>query len=591
MKKTIHLLALGVLLNAGVYAQSVEDGVKAYYNGNYASAVGILEKHADKPDGAYWLAESYYEQGKNQQASAVISKAIAAKPADPYLLAAQGQLLLAEKKGPEAKQSFDAAVAAAGKDDAEKAKVLNAVGHAIARAYNNVDKVGDINFAVAKLTEAKNLVMGLKEKKRDSKLVADIYTNLADATLKAHPGEGSIAFTFYQEAMTTDPTFAMAEYRKSKIFKSQNNVELYTQTLEKAVAANPSFLPALEDLYDYYAFTAGDMNKAKPYGDKILPLLPASPNNEYFKGTAAYFNKNYTEAINIGKSIISQAGDQTNPLVYKLVAYSLIENKDTAAAIPFVEDYFKKQVKDNIVPKDYSLKATAYSTTPGKEGEVVQTYLDAAAADTSLAGKVDILETGAKLFADAGKNSLAGDLYSKIIDIKPADKRTINDYFYAGYSGYYKSGQYDKAWKIFDAARNQFPKWSYGYRFAYESSKIFDSVSAQNIMVPDAEKYLAFMQTPDDTTDVTAKRAETFKVATNLAIFFANVKKDNANALKYLTMAYNNADDPGAKEQLGGYIKALGGALPTAPGSTSDSTQNGSKTPPAGGPSGGAPKK
>lgn len=562
MKKTIHLLALGVLVNAGVYAQSIEDGVKAYYNGNYASAVSILEKHADKAEGAYWLAESYYEQAKNAEAGAVLAKALAAKPADPFLLAAQGQIQLANKKGSEAKQSFDAAVAAAGKDDAEKAKVLNAVGHAIARAYNNIDKVGDINFAVAKLTEAKNLVMGIKEKKRDPKLVADIYTNLADATLKANPGEGSAAFTFYQEATTIDPSFAMAEYRKSKIFKSQNNLELYTQTLEKAIAANPSFLPALEDLYEYYAFTVKDMNKAKPYGDKILPLLPASPNNEYFKGIAAYFNKNYTEAINIGKSIISQAGAQTKPEVYKLIAYSLIENKDTAAAIPFVEDYFKTQVKEKLVSFDYSLKATAYSTTPGKEAEVVKTYMEAAEADTTLAGKVTILEDGAKTFANAGKGALAGDLYAKILEIKPADKLTINDYFNAGYTGYYTSQQFEKAWNVFDAARTKFPDWSYGYRFAYMSSRVFDSTYSQNKWVPDAEKFIAYLQSPKDTSAESAKRPFLFSTAVDLLTYYVNVKKDNATALNYAILAYNNADAAAAKEQLGGYIKALGGTIP-----------------------------
>ncbi len=593
MKKAIRLLALGVLVNAGVYAQSVEDGVKAYYNGNYASAVSILEKHADKADAAYWLAESYYELGKNAQADAVISKALAAKPADPYLLAAKGQLLIAEKKGAEAQQQFNAALNALGKDDVEKAKVLNAVGFALARAYNNIDRVGDINFAVAKLTEAKNLVMNLKGKKRDPKLIASIYTNLADATLKANPGEGSAAFTYYQEALETEPSFALAEYRKSKIFKSQNNVDLYIQSLEKAIAANPSFLPALEDLYEYYAFSAGDLNKAKPYGDKILSLLPPSPNNEYFKGVAAYFNKKYSEAINIGKNIIAQAREQTNPLVYKLVAYSLIENKDTASAIPYVEDYFKTQVKDNIVPKDYSLKATAYSTTPGKEAEVVQTYLDAAAADTSIAGKVEILSNGAKMFADAGKSALAGELYAKILEIKPSDKHTINDYFYAGYTGFYKAGEYEKAWKIFDAARNRFPKWNYGYMLAYASSKIFDSTNAQNIMVTDGDRYIAFLQSPDDTTEVAAKRGEIFKTAADLAIYSANVKKDNESALKYLQLAYNNADNPTAKEQIAQYIKALGGTpgAPTAPGTGADSTQNGAATAPARNSSSSGPKR
>lgn len=564
MKKTIHLLALGVLLNAGVYAQSVEDGVKAYYNGNYASAVSILEKNADKPEAGYWLAESYFSQGKSALAKAAIDKALAANAGNPYLLVAKGHSLLLENKTAEAGQSFEAAIAAAGKKDEDKAKVLNAVGNAITKVYNNVDKVGDIKYAVAKLEEAKNLVMAMKEKNRPAQLLADINTNLADATLKANPGDGSKAFVWYQDAITADPTFGKAEYRKAMIFRSQRNVELYIQTLEKALTANPSYYPALEALFDYYSLTARDFAKAKPYGDKMIALLPPGPNNDYIKAVAAYFGKNYGEAITIGKGIISKAGEQALPEVYKLVAYSLIENKDTAAAIPFVEDYFKNQAQEKIVPLDYFLKGTAYSSTPGKEADVIKTYMDAAAMDTTIAGKVDILEAGAKTFAAAGKGVLAGDLYAKILEIKPADKLTINDYFNAGYTGYYKSGQYDKAWKVFDAARTKFPNWNYGYMLAAGSSKVFDSTNAQNIMVPDAEKYIAYLQSPNDTSAATAKRAEIFKTALTLAIFYINEKKDSQNGLKFLHTAHDNADDPTAKGQVAEYIKGLGGT-PGAP--------------------------
>ncbi len=583
MKKTIHLLALGVLLNAGVYAQSVEDGVKAYYNGNYASAVSILEKHGDKQEAAYWLAESYFSQGKTALAKAAVDKAIAAKPGDAYTLVAKGHYLLLENKVAEAGQSFEAAIAAAGKKDEDKAKVLNAVGNAITKVFNNVDKVGDIRYAVAKLEEAKNLVMGMKEKSRPAQLLADINTNLADATLKANPGDGSKAFVLYQDAMNADPTFAKAEYRKSMIFKSQKNTELYLQTLEKASAANPANVAVLEELYNYYSFTAQDAVKAKPYGDKIVALLPPGPNVEYFKAAGSYFAKDYTGAITIGKDIIAKAGEQADPRTYKLIAYSLIANKDTAAAIPFVEDYFKNQAKDQISSFDYALKATAYSNTPGKEAEVIKTYMEAAAADTTVAGKVEILEEGAKNFAKSGKGVLAGDLYAKILELKPADKLTINDYFNAGYTGYYKSGQYDKAWKVFDAARTKFPNWNYGYMLAAGSSKVFDSTNAQNIMVPDAEKYINYLQSPNDTSAAPAKRAETFKTALSLAIFYINDKKDSQNGLKYLHIAHDNADDAAAKAQVAEYIKGLGGTpgAPAAGGTTpaADSTKA-----PAGGP-------
>lgn len=571
MKKTIHLLALGVLMSSGMYAQSLEDGVKAYYNGNYASAINILEKQTGNAEAAYWLATSYFQQEKNALANEVISKAIATNAGNPYLLVAKGHSLLLDKKVAEATQSFDAAIAAAGKKDEDKARVLNAVGAATTKVFNNIDKVGDIKYAVAKLEEAKNLVMGIKEKNRPAKLLADINTNLADATLKANPGEGSRAFTLYQDALSADPTFAKAEYRKAMIFKSQRNVDLFLETLQKTLSANPHYLPALYDLYNYNAFTVKSIEAAKPYGETIVSQLPPSPNNEYFKAVALYVNKSYPQAIGILKNIIAQAGDKTNPQSYKLAAYSLIENKDTAAAIPYVEDYFKNQAKEDIVPLDYVLKATAYSTTPGKEGEVVQTFLDASAADTTLAGKIEVLETGAKTFATSGKGALAADLYSKIIEIKPSDKLTVNDFFNAGYTGYYKSGQYEKAWKIFDAARTRFPDWNYGYRFAYSSSRVFDSTYSLNKWIPDAEKFIEFLQSSKDSTMTDAeKRPLIFSAAVDLLTYHFNVKKDKPTALNYAILAYNNADSQGAKDQLGGYIKALGGTIPSSSGGTTN---------------------
>lgn len=571
MKRTIHLLALGVLLNAGVYAQSVEDGVKDFYNGNYDRAISVLEKQTANPTAAYWLAQSYFYKDKNAEAANVISKGLEANANNYLLLAAKGQSLLLQNKTAEAKQSFEAAIAAAGKKDADKAQALNAVGRAISKVYNNVDKVGDIHFAVQKLEEAKAVETGIKEKSQDKTLLADIYTNLGNAYLKANPGEGSKSFSAYQDALTADPSFAMAEYQKAKIFRSQRNTQMFLESLTKATSINPEFYPALSDLYDYNAYTANSFESAEPYGEKMAALSPPGPNNEYFKAAAAYFTKNYSNAISIGKDIITKAGTQTKPGVYKIIAYSLIENKDTAAAIPYVEDYFKNQVPEEIKPLDYNLKATAYSTTPGKEGEVMKTYEQAVAADTTIDGKIEILEAGAKAFANSGKNLLAADLYAKILDVKPAAKLTINDFFYAGYTGYYKAGQYEKAWNIFDRARTQFPKWNNGYMLAFYSSQVFDSTNAQNKFITDGERYINFLQSPDDTSDVETKKAAIVKTAIPLFTYYANVAKDNANTLKYLQLAYKNTDSQDLKDQLGGYIKGLGG-VPGSDAPATDST-------------------
>lgn len=166
----------------------------------------------------------------------------------------------------------------------------------------------------------------MKEKNQDKKLLADIAVNLGDALRKQKPGEGSRPFELYQEALTYDPTFAQAEFRKALIFKSQRNAPMYMERLEKAVAANPSFIPALYEMY-YYWFGRNDMNSAQIVADKIKAAAPQDPNNEYFAASTYYFNKQYDQAINSAKSVIASAKDLANPSAYKIIAYSLIEGK------------------------------------------------------------------------------------------------------------------------------------------------------------------------------------------------------------------------------------------------------------------------
>ncbi|MBK7097551.1 MAG: hypothetical protein IPH58_03225 [Sphingobacteriales bacterium] len=61
--------------------------------------------------------------------------------------------------------------------------------------------------------------------------------------------------------------------------------------------------------------------------------------------------------------------------------------------------------------------------------------------------RIDMLQEGAKFFASKGKYDMQGELLAKLIEIKPAERVTINDYFNAGYFGFYRAGQYEKSWK------------------------------------------------------------------------------------------------------------------------------------------------
>lgn len=561
INKQIRLLALTMILGVAVNAQSVQDGVKALYSGKVQGAKSIFEKQGDKPEATYWLVRTDINNQDKAGAQAALSKALAAKPNDPWLLVAKGQLELIDGKANEAKQSFEAAITASKGRKGNDPEILNAVGAAIAKEYNNIDKVGDINYAVQKLEEAR----AETEKSKDNWLKADILNNLGDAYRKASPGDGTKAFTAYSDAVSIEPSFAKAYLGTANIFKSQRNYDLYQQNIDKAIAANPAFVPAYESLY-WYKMGTGDFNGANGVADKIIANSDPSPWNDYYKAQTFYLNKEYDKAITAANGIVQKMGEQTKPNAYKLLAWSYVDKGDAASALPFMEKYFATVDKDDIDPLDYNLKATVYAATPGKEAEVAKAFEEGLKADTTVAGRVKMLQEGAKFFADKKQYGLQGDLLAKVLEIKP--DASTNDYFQAGYYGFYQGKEYEKAWKVFDAMRTKFPNQNYGYLWTFNSSRVFDSTGAKNVMIPDAEKLIAFSQ--KDTAADAKKNA--FSAAATIFPIFVNDKKDYASGLKYLRIAHENAPSDDVKQQIQGLIDQVS----KLPGANAANGANGS---------------
>lgn len=547
INKEIRLLAWAMILGVAANAQSVQDGVKQLYQGKVLGAKAIFEKQADKPEATYWLVNADLTNQDTAGAKAALDKALAAKPNEAWLLVTKGELQLADKKADEAKQSFEAALTASKGRKGNDPEILNAVGAAIARIYNNIDKVGDINYAVQKLEEAKSLT----EKSKDNWLKADILTNLGDAYRKASPGDGTKAYSAYSDATTADPSFAKAFLRTALIFRSQRNYDLFQQNIDKAIAANPAFVPAYDELY-LYKIGTGDFNGAQGIADKIVANSDPSPWNDYYKAQTFYLNKQYDQAITTAKGIEQKMGDQAKPNLYKLLAYSYMEKNDPQNALPNVEKFFAKQDPEELTPQDYNLKAMAYAATPGKENEVLQAYMDGLKADTSVANKVKMLQEGAKFFGDRKQYVVQGDLLNQITQIKPTSEVSVNDYWLAG-NAYLTGKEYEKAWKDFDIMRTKYNN-PYGYLMTFRASSIFDSTNAKNVMVPDGDKLIEFSK-----TDTSANAKDNmFRAASTLATYFVNVAGDRENGLKYLTIARDSAPNDETKQQLQGFIDQVG---------------------------------
>lgn len=524
MKKILITCLSGLMFFAGsLKAQTVQDGINFLYEERDQSAKAVFEKllavNPNNIEATYWLGQAYLSMKDVPAARQLYEKALAASANAPLLIVGMGQVELMENKLSDARQRFETAITMTHGRKGDDPDILNAVGRA------NVDaKGGDLAYAIEKLEAAAQ---------RTSKN-PDIFLNLGNAYRKAKPGEnGGLAYTNYKKAIDVDPNFAIAYYRIAQLFYTQQNWDLFIENLNQTIAKDPGFGPAYYDLYYYYLLKVDpstgkiDFAKADEYAKKFIANTDPDVQNDYLRAQTLWAQKNYKDAITVAQGIISKAGDKTLPRTYKLLAYSYEGTGDTVQAKTYIDQYFAKVDKENIVPPDYLLKADIYSGTPGVDpNDVVKTFADAVKADTLLQGKLDLLKKGAALFKSKKQYEQEAQLDQMIVDLKP--NPTLFDIFNVGLA-YYYAGKYDTSRKVFLKIQDKFPNEVYGYEMAWNNSRILDSTYADSLNIPDAIKLFEFSQ-----KDTTKYKKQYLSSAGSLAQYYANVAKDGAKALEYI---------------------------------------------------------
>jgi Tfp pilus assembly protein PilF len=541
--KKFFIAGLGsFLLTVGtINAQNVASSVNDIYAERFQTAKANLEKMvAANPNdipATYWLGQAYIGSGDVAGAKAVYDKGLTSSANAPLLLVGLGEVELNQGKINEARQHFETAITMTGGKKGNDPEILNAVGRAITNTYSDKEKKGDINFAVQKLTEAST------SNTKDNVLKGDIYVNLGNALLDAKPGEnGGQAFTNYQNAIQANPASAVPNYRMAMLFKTQKNWELFEKYLNDAIAKDPRFAPAYYELA-YFKMGKLDLAAAEANATKFASSADSDPQNEVLKGSMQYVQKNYDQAIATGKSIIDRVGDKTKALVYKMIAYSYRDKKDTVAAKPYIDQYFAKVKPEEVTAKDYALKADIYSAIPGQEAVVLQSYMDGVKADTVLDNKLDVLKQGAEFFAARKQYDKEAQLRQMILEIKP--NPNINDYFTTGFA-YYRTRNYPEVIKSYNIAKTISEKWpeqQFGWEWMYNNAVLIDTVKKDSIAVPAALKWLEFAQ--KDTAKFYRQIAGTSYF---LATYYQD--KDKAKAIQYLTMMMNATRDEATKESI-----------------------------------------
>jgi tetratricopeptide (TPR) repeat protein len=550
MKKSAIVL-LSAFLSLSVFAQSVQEGVNHLSAQRYQSAKSVFDKlvaaNPNNIEASYWLGQTYIKSRDTAAAVALYQKLISTNGNAPLALAGIGQVELMQGKTAEARQRFETAISLSKGRKGNDPIVLLAIGRA-----NTDAKAGDIAYALQKLNEAAQL----------APQNADIQLAIGNAYRKI-PGSGSQAATAYLKSTGIAPS-ALAYYRLSKLYSTQQNWDVVTENLNKALSIDPKFAPAYSDLYDYNLIVTRDFSKAEEYANKYIGSADPSLDNDYMKAQIFYLQKKYDDAIAAGKSIIQKGGEKTNPRVFKMIAYSLLEKGDSLGARPYVEQYFSKVDPEDIIGQDRIMQADAYaSDNPAAAREA---YYQAAKMDSVLANQLKILNQGIERFKKSGHRILEGDLRLLAYQLK-GDKAHPAELFPIGTS-YYYGGTFVRADSVFTAYAAALPDSVYGHFWSAQSKAQMDTTMEQGLAIPMYQKTL-------EVAEKNKIHLKSFGVraAGYLAGYYNNIKKDKETALGYINRGL--ALDP-ENTTLLSYKRALEAKpTPTRTSTSSNSAKDG----------------
>lgn len=511
MKKLLSLLTISAFVATTSFAQSVQEGVSMLYAERNASAKSTFEKilagNPNNIEANYWLGQSSIAADNIADARSVYQKALTSSNNAPLVRVGMGHVLLLENKPAEARQEFEAAITASRGKKGDDPAVVNAIARA------NIDaKAGDAAYAIAKLTPVAQA----------NPNNADVLLNLGDAYWKAH--KGGEAVTNYIAATRANPKLAVAHYRMGKLYSTQRNWDVVQEHLNSAITADPKFAPAYLEQYYYNLLYKKDFAKADENAKQYIATTDPSVQNDYLRAQTLFVQKNYDEAINIGKNIVSQSGDQVNPRVYRLLAYSTLEKGDTAGARVYVDQFFAKAKDQDLVSQDLTLKADVYA----KEDPsiVAPLYLQAAKMDSIPANQLKFLEEGISRFQASGQKLYEAELRLAAYQLRPdPDPARL---VHIGLA-YYQGGGYNRADSVFKLYTAAAPDSIFGYLWSARSLARIDTAMTEGLAVPAYEKLV----------EVSGKDKERYKsygveASGYLAGYSNNAKKDKDAAIMYL---------------------------------------------------------
>lgn len=490
-------------------------------NERFSAAEKLLEKkiseEGNNPELNYLAIKTYLDQDKISNAAEFISKnkLSVTENADPFNQVAYARFLLQTGKKEEAVRILE------GLADNKKNRKTPTLMMAMAEAY-----LDEENGDPARALEWLKLAEDKDEKNPEISLLAG----------KAYQKMGDINNTYlsYQQALKKDKRNVKAHYLLGKIFRRQQNTEVYMEHFGKAYDIDSTYAPVLEELYDHYYYR--DPAKARRYLEKYMASSDPSIQNDYRLTDMLYLTGEYDKAIRSAGKIIEYEKEKAQARLYKLMAYAALKSGDSSKALGYAREYFQKEKREKLIASDYELRAILSSTVPGHEKETAEWYSLAAEKDTLIANKLKFAAELTALYKKTGEASRQAYWFGKIYQWK--EKPNNLDLFNWGLA-HYSATEYMQADSVFGVYTDKYPADIYGYYWKAQVNAAIDTAMLEGRALP---YYIKVTETADST--LAAHRRMLLKAYGYLGGYEANIKKDYARSLewfeKYLALDGTN---------------------------------------------------
>lgn len=518
-------------------AQTLQEGLKALDFDKYESAQGIFTqltlKEPANGENWYYLGQSYLNLFKEDSAEWAYNEGVKLAPKTAANYVGLGELLIANKKVEEAKTQFNKALSfSRGRDGMIKdAKTLRLVASALVSTENKV------------VDEALNHIKNALEIAPQD---YDVLIAAGDVYLEMN--KGGDAATQYERAEVVDPKNPKAFTRVAAIWLRVRNSEQTLTDLNKALAIDPNYAPALKLMSELY-YKSKKYQLAKDYYAKYLNNSEPSLANQKRFAKILFNSKEFEDALPKILDVIKL--EDSDVYMHRMAGYSYFEvgelKKDTSMYRPGVAElelFLSKIATDKMLASDFEYLGKLYSRIPSKDSLAV---INMSKAIEMAPDKIELLKEAGMVYNKIkrfDKSIVCFETYiSKTNKIIPAD------YYLLGMASYFGKSL-PKADSAFAKLIEVKPDYADGYYWRGNVQASLDSEAKDTLGLSSYITYVSMVEaTPE-------KYKKNLIVSYDyLAKYYIKQEKDSI-AKVYLEKII--ALDPNNK-QAKEYLKSLSG--------------------------------